>query len=178
MTDYGWIAILRAIWLITTGNQYLPGTLATDLLDLSKWLFLILYRLLAILFWRKQNRFSLLSGILATQLLFFGIYGGISSQYLVWAIPFALLVGSGWEKAFTWSAFASMVSFYLYYFPAILFGDVPIAWKELNPAVMAFNLVFNPAFWGICIAWLIRTITHPLPDIAITTHEAIYQQHD
>ncbi|HWQ04815.1 MAG TPA: hypothetical protein VN452_05630 [Longilinea sp.] len=178
VADYGWIAILRAIGELTTGNRYLPGTLAKDLLSISKWLFLILYLLFTILFWRKQNRFSLLSGILATQLLFFGIYGGISSQYLVWAVPFALLIGTGWEKAFTWSAFATMVSFYLYFFPAILFGDVPIRWRELNPAVMPYYLVFNLAFWGICLAWIIRTITHPLPDIAICTHEAKYQQQD
>jgi len=176
VADYGWIAILRAIGELTIGNRYLPGTLAKDLLGFSKWLFLILYLLLTILFWRKHNRFSLLSGILGTQLLFFGIYGGISSQYLVWAVPFALLIGTGWEKAFTWSAFASMVSFYLYFFPAILFGDVPIQWQQLNPAVMPFYLAFNLAFWGICIAWLIRIITRPFPDIAISTHEGMYQQ--
>lgn len=173
VADYGWIAILRAIGELTIGNRYLPGTLARDLLGFSKWLFLILYMLLTILFWRKQTRFSLLSGLLATQLLFFGIYGGISSQYLVWAIPFALLIGTGWEKAFTWSAFFSMVSFYLYFFPTILFGDVPIPWKELNPAVMPFYLAFNIVFWGICIAWLIRIVTRPLADIAVPTVESI-----
>jgi hypothetical protein len=171
VADYGWIAILRAISELTIGNRYLPGTLMMDLLNLSKWLFLVLFSLLTFLFWRKQTRFSLLSGILATQLLFFGFYGGISSQYLVWAVPFALLVGTGWEKAFTWSAFASMVSFYLYYFSAILFGDLPVQWQDLNPAVMPFYLLFNLVFWGICIAWLVRILIRPSPDIAITRHD-------
>ncbi len=178
VADYGWIAILRAISELTVGNRYLPGTLMKDLLGISKWLFLLLYSLLVILFWRKQTRFSLLSGILATQLLFFAIYGGISSQYLVWAVPFALLIGTRWEKAFTWSAFASMVSFYLYFFPAILFGEIPIQWRDLNPAVMPFYLAFNLVFWGICIAWLIHLLTRPLADKAITPQESIYQPQD
>jgi hypothetical protein len=158
VTDYGWIATLRAYWFITTGNQYLPGTLSTDLLGLSKWLFLVLYGLLLVFFWWKHSRFSLLGGILGTLLLFFGLYGGISSQYLVWTIPFALIVGSLWEKAYTISASLSMVSFYLFYFPAVLFGGLPLVWPELNPGVMVMNLVFNTAFWLICLAWLARTI--------------------
>jgi sugar lactone lactonase YvrE len=173
VTDYGWIASMRAYWLITTGNLYLPGTLATELLSFSKWLFLAVYVLITAFFWLKHDRFSLLSGILITTLLFFGLYGGISSQYLVWTIPFALLVGSGWASAYTWSATASLVSFYLFYFPAILFGELPIAWQEMNPPVMTFNLIFNTAFWGICLAWLIRLITHPIQDIAIQTSDIL-----
>ncbi len=173
VTDYGWIATLRAYWLITTGNQYLPGTLATDLVGFSKWLFLIAYALMTAIFWRKHERFSLLSGILGTMLLFFGLYGGISSQYLIWAIPFALLVGSGWATAYTWSATASLISFYLYYFPAILFGELPVAWQALNPSVMSFNLVFNTAFWGLCLAWLVRLLIHPTPDIILPTSDIL-----
>jgi DNA-binding beta-propeller fold protein YncE len=174
LTDYGWIAAMREYWLITTGNLYLPGTLSENLLNFSKWLFLIAYVLMVVVFWWKHKHFGLLSCIIGTTLLFFCLYGGISSQYLVWVIPFGLLIGSAWETAYTWSATASLITFYLYYFPTILFGELPVSWQELNPSVIPFILFFNIAFWGICLAWLVRIIIHPIEDIAMQTSD-IYQ---
>lgn len=167
VTDYGWIASLRAYWLMTTGNQFLPGSMAADLLSASKWLFLAAYAVLTVIFWRKPARFSLPGSMLSTLLLFFGLYGGISSQYLIWAIPFALIVGSRRAAAYTWSAAASLIVFYLYYFPTVLFGQLPVVWKELNLAVTPFSLIFNTAFWGVCLAWVIHLVTRPVPDISV-----------
>jgi DNA-binding beta-propeller fold protein YncE len=169
--DYGWIASMRAGWLITTGNLYLPGSLGQELLTLSRWLFLLAYVSLTAIFWRKHERFSLLGGILGTTLLFIGLYGGISSQYLIWVVPFALLVGSRWKTAYIWSATFSLITFYLFYFPAILFGELPIVWQQLNPAVMALNLVFNTTLWVICLAWVIRLVIRPIPEIALPTRD-------
>ena len=164
LTDYGWIAAARSFWFIVSNNMYLPGTMGDDLLNGSKWVFLLLYILYVVYFWRKSTRFSLLSGILGTILLFFGIYGGISSQYLVWIIPFALLSGSAWEKYFTWSATIALIGFYLFYFPTILFGNLPVRWPEGNPSVMVFTLVSNLVLWCICLFGLYRVIIFPPPD--------------
>jgi len=56
---------------------------------------------------------------------------------------FALLIESGWKTAYIWSATASLITFYLFYFPAILFGELPVPWPALNPSVVPFNLLFN-----------------------------------
>ena len=165
--DYGWVAAMRGFWFLTTSNLYLPGTLSEELLGFSKLLFLLAYAGFVTVFWRKSDRFSLLGGMLGTTLLFFSVYGGISSQYLVWVIPFALLVGSRWVTVYTWSATATLISFYLFYFPTILFGTLPIEWPTLNPAVMGFNLVFNTLFWGLCGTWFIRLLIRPTTDIAL-----------
>lgn len=68
---------MRGCWLITTGNLYLPGTLSDDLSGFSKLLFLLVYALLATVFWRKSERFSLFNGMPGTALLFSGLYGGL-----------------------------------------------------------------------------------------------------
>jgi|GEM_PF-1618421 len=167
VADYGLIAIARGYWFLTTHNFYLPGTLGDDLVEVSKRLFLVAYVVLVINFWKKPQRFSLLSGILGTLLLFLGIYGGISSQYLIWVIPFALLVRSGWEKAYTWTAAASLVFFYLFYFPTVLFGDLPVLWPDSNPIVMVFRLISALAFWGVSLAWLAQILRSPPPDLSL-----------
>ncbi len=167
VADFGWIAAARSYWLLLTGNQYLPGILSDQLLGASKRLFLVIYVIWVIQFWRKHNQYSLLTGILGTILLFLGIYGGISAQYLIWVVPFALLYKSRWEKAFTWTAAGSMVFFYLFYFPAILFGSLPIHWTEFNSTVMVFRLIFDIAYWLVTLAWFVWIIFKPVPDINV-----------
>jgi sugar lactone lactonase YvrE len=176
VADSGWIAAARSYWFITTQNLYLPGTLGLDLIAISKWLFLAAYGLFVVIFWWKHQHFSLLSGILGTLLLFFGIYGGISVQYLIWVIPFALLVKSGWEKAYTWTAAGNVVFFYLFYFPTILFGDLPITWPEFIPSVMVLRLFFDLALWIVCLAWFINIMRYPPHDIALKKSVEIEQE--
>jgi len=164
LTDYGWMAIARAAWFLIDGNRYLPGTLGITLLTVSKFCFVLVYALFVGLFWWKTKRFSLLGGLLITLLLFLVVYGGISSQYLIWVVPFALCVGTKWEIAYSWSATFALVSFYLFYFPTILFGNLHIVWTDMNPAVMNLILVANVIFWSVCTAWVIQLIAHPSPD--------------
>jgi hypothetical protein len=158
-TDYGWIALGRSYWFIVSGSRFLPGTVGQSLLAGSKWLFVLMYVLFVGLFWWKSKSFRLLEGLLGTTLLFFAVYGGISSQYLIWAVPFALCIGTLWEKAYTWSAAFALVSFYLFYFPGILFGDLPIDWPDMNPTMMYFVLISNFIFWALCAAWTVRIVS-------------------
>jgi sugar lactone lactonase YvrE len=172
VADSGWIAAARSYWFLATQNLYLPGTLGLELLAISKWIFLAAYGLFVVYFWWKHQRFSLLSGILGTLLLFLGIYGGISLQYLIWVIPFALLVKSKWAKAYTWMATGNLVFFYLFYFPTILFGNLPIFWPEFNPTVMVFRLIFDLAFIAVCLGWFVQIVRDPPADIMLAKPEA------
>ncbi len=158
VTDYGWIAISRAYWFLVSGNIYLPGTMGNDFLSLSKWIFLFSYAAFVIYFFFLEHELTLLDGILVTILLFYVVYGGISSQYLAWIIPFAVLYGMKWLQRYSVSAAIALICFYLFYFPKILFGSLPIAWRELNSEVTIFVLLGNVVFWVICSVWMARII--------------------
>ena len=175
VADSGWIAAARSYWFLAAQNLYLPGTLGLELLAISKWIFLAAYGLFVVFFWWKPQRFSLLSGILGALLLFLGIYGGISLQYLIWVILFALLVKSRWTGAYIWTATGNLVFFYLFYFPTILFGNLPIYWPEFIPWVMVFRLIFDLAFWAVCLVWFIWIVRDPPADLVpakLSTEEA------
>lgn len=158
VTDYGWIAISRAYWFIYSGNMYLPGTMGNGFLSLSKWMFLIIYTVFVICFYFFDHHLTLLDGILTTTLLFYVVYGGISSQYLAWIIPFAVLYGTKWMQRYSIAASIALICFYLFYFPKILFGTLPISWQELNPEIIIFVLLGNVAFWLVCFVWMLRIV--------------------
>lgn len=85
----------------------------------SKLAFLALYAIAAL----HAKKVGLLNGALVTFGLFYLVYCGVASQYLVWVVPFLLLKES---RVFSWSyelaaAFA-LVTFYWIFFPEILFG--------------------------------------------------------
>lgn len=87
----------------------------------SKLAFLALYAIAAL----HAKRVGLLDGALVTFGLFYLVYCGVASQYLVWVVPFLLLKES---RVFSWSyelaaAFA-LVTFYWIFFPKILFGTL------------------------------------------------------
>jgi sugar lactone lactonase YvrE len=172
MADSGWIAAARTYWFLVDGNLYLPGTVGQDFLAYSKWLFLGAYGLFTVYFFRKRQRFSLLSGILGALLLFLGVYGGISVQYLIWVVPFALLVDSRWSTLYTWTAAGNLVFFYLFYFPGILFGNLPVAWPKFSPITAVPRLIFDFVFWVTCLAWFAWILKSPPADIAVEASAA------
>ena len=86
----------------------------------SKLAFLALWGTAALF----ARRIGLRNGILVTFGLFYAVYCGVASQYLVWVVPF-LLVGNRlffacWELAATFA----LVTFYWIFFPDILFGTL------------------------------------------------------
>ena len=174
--DFGWIALARSFWFLRTGNYYLPGTLGNELLSVSKFAFLILYVLLIIYFCFRVRRKNLLWGFVTTILLFFTIYGGISGQYLVWLVPFATLFDNHWLKVYSIFATLALIHFYLFYFPKILFGNLPIFWQELNPDVMIYVLISNFFFWGICLIWFSKIIQQSIQIDNSTKEQSILAQ--
>jgi hypothetical protein len=174
--DFGWIALARSFWFLRTGNYYLPGTLGNELLSVSKFAFLILYVLLIFHFYFQVRRKNLLWGFVTTILLFFTIYGGISGQYLVWLVPFATLFDNHWLKVYSIFAALALIHFYLFYFPKILFGNLPIFWQELNPDVMIYVLISNFFFWGICLIWLSKIIQQSIQIDNSTKEQTIFAQ--
>jgi hypothetical protein len=155
--DQGWLALRRGLGVVTgTGKRFPPDTAAW--LQAGKVLFLTLYALLLAALVRRQ-RHDLAAGCLLAWLLFLVAYGGVSTHYLAWVIPFGLLASPLWTAGYTAAGTLSMVGFYLTWFPGVLMG--PHAPERLGPApaadpVWRFYLGALALSWLVNVAWLAR----------------------
>jgi 4-amino-4-deoxy-L-arabinose transferase-like glycosyltransferase len=117
---HGPFAIARGLHLLSIGQitwenppEWMPWMTS------SKFAFLALYGIAAMF----ARRIGLLNGTLVTFFLFYLVYSGVSSQYIIWALPFLLLADG---RAVFWcyelAATYALVVFYWIFFPDILFG--------------------------------------------------------
>lgn len=158
--DQGWLAIRRGVGVVTgLGRRFPPDTEAW--LQGSKLVFLLLYAGMLALLARLRHRADLATGCLLAWLSFFVAYAGVSTHYLMWVLPFGLLVSPLWAAGYSAAATLSMVSFYLTWFPGVLLG--PYAPSRLGPApgadpVWRFYLAALVASWLLNLAWLMREL--------------------
>jgi len=154
LTDFGWVSVLRAMAFIAGGHRVL--SVDPVLLSRTKELFLGAY-LLVCLTMPFFSRSALGRALMIAPLLFYALYGGVSAQYLVWVLPFAVLLRQRLTFPFTGAATAALVAFYSIYHPGILTGHSPspITGDELWVWVMyvAANvlLVFLSLTWVMLI---------------------------
>jgi hypothetical protein len=159
--DHGWLAIARAWWYLQTSSIWLPGSLGQEWLQYSKTIFMVLYGGLVLLGWRRPLRASLAGWLMAIILLFYAIYGGVSSQYFTWILPFAVVSLSRWTWPFTLTATLSILSFYLFFFPQILWGSFPAPWKYSQAQMMSIHLACLVVLWLVCLGWLFTSLWRP-----------------
>jgi DNA-binding beta-propeller fold protein YncE len=174
--DHGWLAVARAYWYVQTESIWLPGRMGQDWLANSKVIFLALYGALVLWCWWKPQRTSLIGWIIAALMLFYVAYGGVSSQYLIWVVPLGIVALDWWALAFTLAATGSLVSFYLFFFPAILWGPFPSTLTYTQPQMMQVHLVLLVIFWLVCLGWFIRALWRSPHDInpnAESTNERV-----
>lgn len=157
--DQGWLAIRRGVGVVTgMGKRFPPD--AEAWLQASKLGFLALYAgLLGLLFQRRHA--DLAAGCLLAWLLFFVAYAGVSTHYLMWVLPFGLLISPAWTAGYSAAATLSMLGFYLTWFPGVLLG--PYAPARLGPAPAAdpiwpFYLAALVLSWLVNVAWLRREL--------------------
>lgn len=151
VADHGYLGAMRSYWFVRTGSVWLPGFMAQDLINYSKFVFLIAYALLFLLTIRHWN---LQTQALGTFLLFYTLYGGISSQYLIWVLPFALLTLEWMVIPYSFIGVGALVTFYLRFFPSILLGShPPPSWSMQATAVA--HAFFAGLWWMICAGWLV-----------------------
>lgn len=117
---HGPFAIVRGLHLVSIGQVTWENPPEwTRWMASSKFAFLALYGIAALF----ARRIGLLNGILVTFFLFYLVYSGVASQYLIWTVPFLLLAD---RKAMFWcyelAAAYALVVFYSIFFPDILFG--------------------------------------------------------
>lgn len=160
--DIGWLAALRNVPLLFLDLKLFEFGLG--LLGLSKLLFLLAYAvsLLVIPFAGPAGRRQ---AVLLPPLLFFGLYGGVAAQYLVWIIPVAILTRDRWLVWFSGLGTVVMLAHYATYHPAILSVSSPT--EPMESRLTSLVLVLgNAALAAFCCAWatrIVREESHALP---------------
>jgi hypothetical protein len=149
---HGPFAIVRGLHLLSIGQITWENPPEwTRWMVFSKFAFLALYGI-AVMFAR---RIGLLNGILVTFFLFYFVYSGVASQYLMWTIPFLLLAD---RKAMFWcyelAATYTLVVFYWIFFPDILFGGLEP--PRVDPVQLLPHYVVSQAlFSAACAAGIV-----------------------
>lgn len=145
VTDYGFIAILRAFYSSINGS-FTPAPYSYYLLKLSKFIFLGLYSFLTVKMWFIKRKILLLDSIMIVFCLFYFFYGGISSQYLVWLLPFLILQNQKMAIAYSFFATAALLGFYSYFFPEMIFWMFPSLIPNFKIAITIHFLTVT-GFW-------------------------------
>jgi 4-amino-4-deoxy-L-arabinose transferase-like glycosyltransferase len=150
---HGPFGILRGLHLFSIGRvtwenppEWIPW------MSSSKLAFLALYGIAVLL----SKRMGLLNGILVTFFLFYLVYSGVASQYLIWAVPFLLLTE---RKAMFWcyelAATYALVVFYWLFFPDILFGALDVPHVGAAPLVRQY-VMSQSLFSAVCAVGVVR----------------------
>jgi hypothetical protein len=169
-SDFGWMSVFRVLRYFTTREKM--GGISLHLLDQSKRLYMgaCLLTILVMPFFRRE---ALGRALLIAPLLFFGLYGGVAAQYLVWVVPLAIALRDRLIVAFTVVGTAALVAFYVMYHPGILTGRHPQFIFESLPVAGVYGgantlLVLLSLLWvGRIIAGELRR--HRQPQAAVST---------
>ncbi len=166
---HGPFGVLRGFHLLSIGSvtwDNPPGW--TPWMSSSKFAFLALYGIAAIF----ARRIGLLNGILVTFFLFYFVYSGVASQYLIWTVPFLLL---GDRKSIFWcyelAATYALVVFYWIFFPDILFGALEPPRVDAIPLLRHYVLS-QSLFSAVCAVGIVALAkgvvapAHPFPGTA------------
>jgi 4-amino-4-deoxy-L-arabinose transferase-like glycosyltransferase len=166
---HGPFAIVRGLHLLSIGHVTWENPSGwTPWMISSKFAFLALYAIAAIF----ARRLGLLNGILVTFFLFDVVYSGVASQYLIWTVPFLLLVDS---KAMFWSyqlaGTYALVVFYWIFFPDILGGTFELPRVGVVPLLRQYVLS-QSLFSAVCAVGVVvfakgvAAPVHPAPGTA------------
>ncbi len=169
---HGPFGILRGLHLLSIGSVTWDNPPAwTRWMSSSKFAFLALYGIAAIF----ARRIGLLNGILVTFSLFYSVYSGVASQYLIWTAPFLLLAD---RKAMFWcyelAATYALVVFYWNFFPDILFGALELPRVDAVPLLRHYVLS-QSLFSAVCAVGIVvfakgvAAPAHPFPGTALMT---------
>jgi hypothetical protein len=150
LNDQGLGGVLRALWYQRASNQYLPGAFGTEISTTTRWFALGAIALTFLL--ARDRPFVRTAG--AVYLAFLGLFGGVSTQYLVWPLPWLLLsdLPLWWAVVYNLTASAGAIGFYLVYWPQMV---LPGQWKVI-PVVehVPYFVVGQIVSWlGIVATW-------------------------
>lgn len=152
VSDLGYSAILRALWYQINAEYWLPQ--AGDLSSLSKFTFLLGAALVLTLMAGKD---ILIKGVLIIYLLFLTFFSGLSAQYLIWVLPFAILLKDKYVIAFTVAGLLAYLGFYLFFAPELLLGKYfYLAGGFFQTKYMPLYFFGNLVLWITTLFWFIK----------------------
>ena len=156
--DFGWIGLVRGVrWLLTGELQRSEPPHWGALVPLAKSLYLSVYALLFVGFARGFLRFTLPQAALAVFVSFLALYGSVSAQCLVWVVPIGVLYPRSLLIAHAVSATLSLLGFYAFLHPGVLFpAGSPLAWDPKRAGVAWVAGVFLLTL--VCAAWLVNLV--------------------
>jgi len=134
--DYGWTAIIRTIHWLKEQNIFITTPGLKILVQLSKIFFLACYGLLVKTAFIRLKKINLSVLIATTFGLFYFLYGGVASQYLLWVLPFLILIDL--KSALIYSGFASLalLGYYFMFLPRLVYWAfsffLPLSFQEKN----------------------------------------------
>jgi hypothetical protein len=118
----GFMVPIRTLYVPLMDASF-PFNATMQLLRLSTYLFLGAYLTYVLWMWRRGAR--LLLDIVVVFALFYVLYAGIAPQYVLWALPFLLLINMRLAMLYTATGTLALVGFYLYAVPNTL-----IFWEQ------------------------------------------------
>ena len=119
--DQGWLAFVRHSPGIFR-PPYTPDAITATAVPYAKAAFLFAYGL--VVAWdviRPAQQRPLVRMIAVVYLLFYVIYTNLSSQYLIWALPFLLIANPCFGVVYTIAASFALFGFYTAVWPGILY---------------------------------------------------------
>jgi Glycosyltransferase family 87 len=155
VADFGWIGFVRAVrWLVTGVLARSEAPHWPTLVPFAKAGFLLAFAVLLVLVAARRLRFSLDTAALAVFLAFLAFYGAVSAQYLLWVVPFGVLVPDRYAALHAAASTVALLGFYAFLAPGVLFdaaGPAPgagVLWALGTGAVLAASV----AWLGVTVA--------------------------
>jgi Gpi18-like mannosyltransferase len=155
VADFGWIGLVRGVrWLLTGVLARSEAAHWPTLVPLAKAAFLAAFALLLALVAARRLRLSLDAVALAVFLAFLTFYGALSAQYLIWVVPFGLLVPDRYAVLHALASTLALLGFYPFLAPGVLFeatGPTPgagVVWALGTGALLAASAVW----FGVSVA--------------------------
>jgi hypothetical protein len=145
--DQGWLAFVRYSPRLFL-PPHTPDAIIATAVPYAKAAFLFAYGL--VVAWdviRPAQGRPLVRMVAAVYLLFYAIYTNLSSQYLLWALPFLLISSPGFAVVYTIAASFALFGFYTAIWPGILYPK-GILQPHLSQAVR-----FVWYRWGTLVWW-------------------------
>jgi hypothetical protein len=149
VADFGWIGFVRAVeWLQSGVLARSEAPHWPTLVPLAKAGFLGAFALLFALVAARWLRFSLDIAALAVFLVFLTLYGAVSAQYLLWVVPFGVLVPDRYAMLHAAGSTMALLGFYPFLAPGVLFdaaGPSPgagVLWALGTAAVLVASLAW------------------------------------
>lgn len=125
----GMLVPVRAVY-VPLAHDHFPVALTQHIISASRWLFVVGYTGLVV----RQALLSipLNAGCVAVLLWFYVAYAGISPQYLVWVLPFLLVLSADslfLTGVYTLTGALALYGFYIYAVPeTFCFLPIPPVW--------------------------------------------------